>query len=142
MSITKIGVGLILLAKTTGRMLVLRELRGKPEIEKKAGMISFPLETAKQGERKENTAQRLIIEEIGIPLFASPVFFGGEFQIVSNAITLASYGVCNNEFVATPKDNDVEFFGWMFPKEMLNPNNFVRKEVCPIITSFLKLKLY
>lgn len=142
MSTIKIGVGLILLAKTTGRMLVLRELRSKPEIEKKAGMISFPLETVNLREKKEDAVQRLIAEEIGTPISVLPVFFGGEFRIISNVITLASYGICGEEFIATPMDSDVEFFGWTIPRELLCPNKFVRKEVYPVITSFLELKLY
>lgn len=137
----KTGVGLILLARTTGRMLVLRELRGKPEIEKKAGMISFPLETVNPREKKEDAVQRLIVEEIGIPISVLPVFFGGEFRIINNVITLASYGVCGKEFIATPIDDDVEFFGWTTPQELLCPDKFVRKEVFPVITSFLELKL-
>ena len=137
----KTGVGLILIAKETGRILVMKELRDKPEIEKKAGMVSFPLETMKNGEQKEETVQRLIEEEIGVSINCNVclTFFGDTFLIVKNAKTLAAFAYCEKEFVPNPEDDDIEFFGWLHPKELLHPQIFVRKEVRQIISLFLSL---
>jgi len=132
----KTGVGLILTARSTGRMLVLKELKSKPEIEKIAGMVSFPLETMKNGESKEAAISRLVDEEIGSAISEKPVFFGGTFSIVQNANTLAAYAFCDEEFTPKPADDDVEFYGWLHPDELIRPGLFVRKEVGPIMEAF------
>lgn len=135
----KTGVGLIIKSKKTGRILTLKELKDKPAIEKKSGMISFPLETMKSGERKEETAKRLMIEEIGMLIEGNIIFFGGDFFIVKNARTLAAFIYCEEEFIPRPTDTDVEFFGWMNLNELMNPKAFVRKEVRPVLDCFSKL---
>lgn len=137
----KTGVGLILIARDTRRILVLRELRNKPEIEKLAGMVSFPLETMEEGEDKGQVVRRLVDEEIGIKISEEPVFFGGDFFIVRNARTLAAYAFCDAEFVPRPSDGDVQFYGWLYPDELACSEIFIRKEVGPIIQSFLSLNL-
>jgi len=135
----KTGVGLILIAETTGRLLILRELKSKPEIEKEAGMISFPLETVKNGEAKETALQRLIFEEIGIDLQINPTFFGGIFSIVQNAQTVAAYAFCEKEFKPHPTDNDIEYFGWLLPQELMHHDVPIRKEVLPIIQHLVSM---
>lgn len=135
----KTGVGLIVMAKETGRILTLKELGDKLSVEKKSGMISFPLETMESGERKEETVKRLMIEEIGMLIEGNIIFFGGDFFIVKNARTLAAFIYCEEEFIPRPTDTDVEFFGWMNLSELMNPEAFVRKEVRPILDCFSKL---
>ena len=130
------GVALILIASSTGRLLVLKELKDKPIIKKKAGMISFPLETVAPGERKEIAVQRLIFEEIGVEVDADPIFFGGAFSIIEQTQTFAAYAVCDDEFVPTPRDEDVEFYGWLHPRELLCSGNPLRIEVAPIMKAF------
>lgn len=135
----KIGVGLILMARDTSRILVLKELKNKPLIQKEAGMISFPLETIKPNESKEAAVQRLVQEEIGVDLEINPTFFGGEMSIVTNAKTSAAYAFCDKEFTPSPNDPDVEFFGWLLPHKLLGHKLPKRLEVTPIIKQFLDL---
>ena len=134
-----VGVGLLLFAQDTGRMLVLKELKAKEHIKKKVGMLSFPLETVKSGESKANAINRLLHEEVGInqgPLLIHPIFFGGTMEILTAiAYTLPAYAVCATEFVAQPGDDDIEFYGWLEPGELLDL--FVRVEVGPTLEIFL-----
>jgi 8-oxo-dGTP pyrophosphatase MutT (NUDIX family) len=140
-----LGVGLILIAEETGRILVLKELKSKPIIQKQAGMLSFPLETVKKGEGKYDAVKRLLLEEVGVDISIislGPIFFGGTMEIFTQiAYTIQAYALCKQEFVVTPNDTDIEFYGWMNPKDLLKCQ-FIRAEVPPIINLFLSKKRF
>lgn len=134
--VEKVGVGVLLFAPS-GRILVMKELVSKPSIGKEAGMISFPLETMRPGESREDTVVRLLFEEIGrSDLRITPIFFGGEMHIVSNAVTLACFALLlEGEFEVFPQDNDVIFHEWMYPAD-LKKYVPIRKEVIPVLEAF------
>ena len=131
------GVGLIL-NDGQGRILVVRELRDKPLILKEAGMLSFPLETVKEGEDPGETVYRLLQEEIGIVNITPPTFFGGTYRIVPHAITLACTARIKGKITGAPSDGtDTEVVGWMTPEELLK--HPCRREVAPIMADYVTL---
>ncbi len=60
------GVGLIATYKDEGdiRVLMLTELKEKPELGKVSGMRSFPMETTEKGETPKDALHRLIAQEV------------------------------------------------------------------------------
>jgi 8-oxo-dGTP pyrophosphatase MutT (NUDIX family) len=133
------GVGLILF-EPKGKTLVLRELKSKPHYGKYAGMLSIPLETIEDGETKESALKRLMHEEIGEEIgkkIAVEVTFLNEFFIelsATHSVRLFIFtGIAGHEFVARPNDTDVEYYGWMSLRDImqLNPKS-LRQEIMPI----------
>lgn len=116
------AVGLMLF-NFNSELLLLRELEAKVHYCKKAGMLSFPIETIEKGETPNQALDRLIDEEIGMPIMAAP-FLYKKFKIKLNGSFTEKLhvfiGVCRSEFVAYPKDIDVEYYGWMLPRDFLN----------------------
>ncbi len=132
------GVGLLLI-EPNGKLLVLKELQNKPHIRKEAGMLSFPLETIKEGELFEDTLLRLVTEEIGIPIELKEVQKIGTFDFKHDTCEARVYmfiAHVNKAFVAKPTDTDIDFHGWMDPNELLNIKH-KRVEVQPILNSYL-----
>ena len=137
-----VGIGLILLSSENS-LLAIRELRSKPEIHKKAGMLSFPLETFKEKDGNlRATIGRLLEEELGIPIEEvelwgiAPQFF----TIIPGRRDIRVYygvgtylGDPTREF--RPKDDDVEVVGWMTPGGLLMERH-IRVEVAPILLDF------
>lgn len=141
-----IGVGFLLFAPINGafKLFVLRELRGKPELHKKAGMLSFPLETFKAKDIcPQNTIPRLIEEEMGVDLgdvvelgFSREIFHLIPDRV--DIVTFYGFGLYTGDPSHTffPTDDDIEFVGWMEPEKLLE--SFIRIEVNPILVHFLE----
>ncbi len=136
------GIGLILVAKNTGRVYTVRELEAKPIIHKEAGMISFPLETIKPPETCRETIRRLVEEEISgcshesiANLSISPEFV----MIVPGVHAHIAWGYCEKEFCAKPQDDDVAYHGWCTISELLSEKSFVRVETRPLLGIYLNV---
>lgn len=139
----------LLVFSCTGRMLVLRELKSKPEYGKWAGMLTFPIETIYDRESKMEALDRLAREEMGIDLTSLMAVTSLEervFEFLSGKRSRIFVYVAQSseEFIARPNDyEDVEFFGWKHPEELLSlgDNNetfgILRKEVIPILEQFV-----
>lgn len=86
MTISVRGVALIV-TNPAKRILVLQEFQDKPELGKRAGMFSVPMETIYAGENDRTAFQRLGCEELpGVlaPGFATEPI--GEYWITPNAL--------------------------------------------------------
>lgn len=139
-----IGIGFLLLTFIEGhwRILTIKELGSKPEINKESGMISFPIETLEERDKSEEGALlRLIKEETGITLkqiqfyemvpkrFSSVDYVGLEM--------IYAYGVFNGDYRQNfiPRDTDIVYAGWWTIEELLSfPKR--RIEVSPILQHF------
>ncbi len=141
MKIVVKAVGLLLF-DGLGRILLLEELVDKLHYSKSAGMVSFPIETIKTDESKEEALERLIFEEIGVTITPTPDFFGTLDVKVNEKYSglISTYvGTCNESFESVPNDTDVKHFGWMFPINVLRrPPKEKRVEVDQILTEYLK----
>lgn len=141
-----VGVGFLLFSffEKIPKLFVIRELKSKPEIHKRAGMLSFPLETfKKQDGNFKQTIIRLVREEIGIPLHQvkNIVMISKNFHLIpgrKDIMTVYGYGVFTGEKNAcfTPTDNDIEFVGWLTCEELLVCPS-IRVETAPILQDFL-----
>jgi len=134
------SVGLMLF-DSAGRLLLLRELESKLHYGKVAGMLSVPIETVEQGEVPSQTLRRLLIEEVGVPFSGRIDFFKRLYIKLNYAYTERIFvysGVCGSSFVAQPKDTDIEYFGWMLPRDIidLDPGQ-TRLEVDEILCVYL-----
>jgi 8-oxo-dGTP pyrophosphatase MutT (NUDIX family) len=139
------GVGLLLFrSKESNKFFTVKEKKTKEEILKRAGMISFPLETYKKEDGSfANTLIRLIKEEIGISrdCISNLEVIDQSFNLFPKRPDIYTfYGVAflkTNEVVPRPSDNnDVEFFGWKEAREL---KEFpVRAEVWPILEDYYK----
>ena len=135
------GVGLVLF-DLIGRILLLKELKSKIHYCKVAGMLSVPIETIEEGESNDQALRRLIVEEIGVPIEAKPTFFKELMIKLNGTFTERLYvytGMCEESFVARPTDTDIVYFGWMFPRQIMNlPLGQKRVEIEPILRSYLE----
>lgn len=132
----------LLIFSPTGRIFCLEELRDKPQYEKYAGMISFPIETIEDGESRESALERLLVEEVGIFLsFSDPDFLGEvgmEFRTGEKSRIFCYSVFSPEEFQGNPSDTDIRFSGWKSFEELLSlDEDFRRREV----TSVLQLAL-
>jgi hypothetical protein len=136
-----IGVGLLLFLK--GKLLVIRELRSKPQYSKYAGMLSFPLETFEKSDITfRKTLSRLAQEELGIingEIILRNIL-PDKFNLLPGKPDIATYyGVADfagsSEHIFVPQDDDIEVIGWMNPDELLQQKN-IRVEVRPILEHF------
>jgi len=141
-----IGIGFLLLSKNN--ILTVEELKSKPALHKKAGMISFPLETFDSEKDKNffDTINRLLEEELGVE--KEEVFIQGicpkAFNIIPNRNDIVThYGtglfLGNPNRVFIPKDTDIRVAGWITPEQLLKNAN-IRLEVHPILTHFQESK--
>jgi len=140
-----IGVGFLLFAPINGadKLFVLRELKSKPELHKRSGMLSFPLETFESRDGcPKATIYRLIEEEMGISQGKAQIlgFSTQSFCLIPgrpDVLTFYGFG----RFIGDPNqsfhpaDDDIEFVDWMKPEDLLG--QFVRVEVAPILGHFL-----
>jgi hypothetical protein len=140
-----IGVGFLLFS--ADKILIIRENKDKPEICKKAGMLTFPLETFKEDDKSFfGTIERIIEEEIGfstqkIKKIEITSFAGNLIPNRPDVVTVYGTGVFfgNKEERVFPKDPDVDFFGWMKIHEIMD-HEYKRVEVAPILKHFMKGK--
>lgn len=142
-----IGVGFLLFFIIDGvpKLFVLRELKSKPEIQKREGMLSFPLETyQKTDSNYTNTVIRLLREEIGISPEQVSIekIISKNFSLIpgrSDIITVYGYGFFHGDLAAYfyPSDNDIAFAGWYSCKDLLD-YPLIRVETAPILRHFLK----
>ncbi len=115
------GVGLILFAPDK-RILAIEELVDKPILEKKARMISFPMETMEKGETPEMTLGRLLYEEVfgdksfhGVNLTVPKIIRCNHFSFCKGRVRtmLITYTArTESKFIPEPLDKDVSFYGW------------------------------
>ncbi|MDP3965082.1 MAG: NUDIX hydrolase [bacterium] len=132
------GVGLLLFNQE-GKIMVVRELRDKPVILKRAGMLSFPLETWKPQIDRDfsDTLRRLMEEELGGEFPCEDLRLFGVWSVIPLTVTIvftARYcGRTDAKF--TSKDSDVEVVGWVSPPDLLQ--NSVRREVAPVMDELL-----
>jgi hypothetical protein len=142
-----IGVGFLLFS-SSGKILTIKELEGKPEIKKEPGMISFPLETLEREDGgPSGTIKRLLWEELGIHFNQVMLWgiFPKEFHLFPERQDIKIiYGVGKflgkPGYIFFPKDNDVAINGWLSPQELLRKEK-KRIEVEPIIKHFLTTHL-
>ncbi|HUD08678.1 MAG TPA: hypothetical protein VMQ48_01150 [Candidatus Saccharimonadales bacterium] len=142
-----IGVGFLLFSIVDGipKLFVLRELKSKPEIYKKEGMLSFPLETYQEIDGNyTNTIIRLLKEEIGISLEQASIgkIISKKFSLIpgrSDIVTVYGYGFFHGNPAAylCPSDDDITFAGWYTCEDLLN-YPLIRVETAPILRHFLK----
>lgn len=134
------SVGLILF-DWAGRLLLLRELESKLHYGKVAGMLSVPIKTVEQGEVSSQTLRRLLIDEIGVPVHGRIDFFNRLYIKLNDAYTesiFVYFGVCKSSFVAQPRDANIEHFGWMLPRDIIDLNHGqTRLEVDKILCVYL-----
>jgi len=133
------SVGLVLF-DPEGRILMLKELESKPHYGKVAGMLSVPIETIEEGEMVDQTLRRLVIEEIGEPIYSLLSYSKRLMITLNDNFTERMFvyvGLCHKSFVAHPNDTDVEYFGWMPPKAIMDlaPGQ-LRLEMEPILCSY------
>ncbi len=119
------GVGLILLCQRGQDILTIKELTSKPGIHKKAGMISFPLETVNEGEDVRAALQRLLVEEIGIRenQITAPDVCGIFTHVFDTCIvhyTMYMAQCKNGNIVHQPEDDDIVIHGWMRPSDLMD----------------------
>ena len=140
-----IGVGLLLFLG--GRLLIVKELKDKPQYHKRKGMLSFPLETFEQEKDVDirGTINRLLQEELGIidateidlwgiaPMTFRPIPGREDVEIYYGVGTFRG----NNNRTFRPQDTDVEIMGWQTPQQLLN-EKLKRVEVDPILRDFAK----
>ncbi len=118
----KWGIALIVRARSSGRILGIQELEAKPEIFKKAGMYSIPLETGEKGETLVEAALRTSLEEVGLPEGRI-----GEISVRPEPIIGFRHGIpiylawteVDREYVGRPKCAKVKYAGWFTVAEML-----------------------
>jgi predicted NUDIX family NTP pyrophosphohydrolase len=130
------GVGLIVIAGNTGKILTVKELEDKPVIKKRAGMRSFPEETVRRNESIADAMQRLMIEEIGVTINRDINYFIQDKVVVSDLPqVLMSVGFIQvpMEFDVIPVDIDIIFGGWHTVEEMLSGKILTRIETGPIL---------
>lgn len=133
----------LLIISPLGRIFCLEELRDKSQYEKRAGMISFPIETMEDGEGRERALERLLVEEVGTsPCLSDPVFFGEvdmEF-VTGRESRIFCYAVFSpKEFVGNPIDTDIRFYGWVCFADFFEMEGAGRrKEVIPVLNQFLE----
>jgi hypothetical protein len=147
-----VGVGLILYrVDDQGRMRirVVRETRAKPLIRKKAGMLSFPLETQETQDEGSIiwTMRRCAGEELGISLDQMVECFpvATEFRLfpeIEQFDIVTRYGIAR--YIGTLLDagfsspsGDTEAAGWMTVPELL-ARPLIRVETRPIYDHFLR----
>ena len=128
----------LVIVSPQGRMFTLRELREKPDYEKKAGMLSFPLETKEEGESDGEALRRLLLEEVGVEISLSEKAFLGsvEMDFLSGKKSRLFCYLClsTKEFPGDPRDNDVSYHGWLTPNDFLRLDvELRRKEVLPVL---------
>lgn len=119
------------------RIFCLEELRDKPQYEKYAGMVSFPIETIEDGEGRESALERLLVEEVGSSLsFSDPDFLGEvsmEFRTGEKSRIFCYAVFSREEFQGNPSDTDIRFFGWKSFEELLSlGEDSRRREVLPV----------
>jgi hypothetical protein len=141
-----VGIGLVLF-NHRGEIFTVREMNSKPQYSKKAGMISFPLETQEDFDDGDfGTVKRLIEEEMDIRFLAFIDSFIEEktnFRIIPNRsdiITRYQFAFLNkkapqNDIII--KDKEISFVGWLTPVKLFF-SNLVRVEVCPILEHLFK----
>ncbi len=140
-----VGVGLLLFWSGNGspKMFTIKELKGKPELCKEKGMISFPLETYKEEDGSHHgTINRLLEEEVGISPKQVRVYsiISEGFNLIpgrKDIQTYYGYGVFlgdpDQSFIS--QDNDVVFAGW---KPLITLSSYpLRVEVVPVLKHFL-----
>lgn len=145
------SVGLLLFAPDK-KMLIIKELTDKVQYEKVAGMLSVPIETVEPGENTLQALRRLVVEEVGFnsdshemtTLDDIKLSFQTTLRIVLNSsyteIMTVYVGRCQNSFVASPGDDDIEYYGWMTADELLTlPKGQLRVEMHSIIRECLRL---
>ena len=137
------GVGLIVLAKDTGKILTVKELEDKPSVKKVAGMRSFPEETVKYHEEIVEAMHRLMIEEIGIVIHEKIVYFIEDEVVVPllpNIRMSVGFTEVPTEFEANPADRDIVFGGWFDINDLIEGDILVRVETRPILERYKKYK--
>lgn len=144
-TIFKVGFLLLDDTKSLEKLLVIRELHEKPDINKEMGMLSIPLITMEPEDLSFDTAiWRLLRKEVGIT-DPRQVEILGVFREIFTPIRgrpdckiLYGYGLLMDRSLRQfdPEDPGVEFAGWMTPLELLKRREKIRAEVIPIITHF------
>jgi hypothetical protein len=136
------AVALLLFARGTFKLLVLEELKGKPEIAKIVGMFSFPLETMEFGETPYETLGRLLEEEIGriqgieiLGHFAVLEFPPVPKKEILGYTVYCYLGTTAKPFEAHPGDTDILYKGWMTPSQLIRQPS-IRREVRPILRAY------
>lgn len=148
---TKTGFGLLLffIIHKEPHLATVMELTSNPKISKRAGSISFPLETVdrKLDQCPEDTINRLLIEELGLdPTVVAYEVAQDCFTLIPenrNIITRYAYGFVKTREIPhiAPQDTDIMFFRWMTMKELLDTSH-TRIETRPILHHFVNSGLY
>ncbi|MBP9801827.1 MAG: hypothetical protein KBC83_04150 [Candidatus Moranbacteria bacterium] len=145
------GVGLILCTQSPQgiQIMVIREIKEKPLIGKRAGMLSFPLETQEAADEGSviQTMQRCGREELGIdePADVADYFpVATEFRLFPEARgydIVTRYGIA--WYVGPPDrsfssaSSEIEVMGWMTIPALL-ASDLIRVETRPVCEDFLR----
>ena len=142
-----IGVCLLLFSDD-GRIITIQELESKLEFHKKAGMVSFPIETFEEWRDASllHTIYRLLREELGIS--HNEVSIEGiapeHFNFIPERDDIIWYygfgiflGNPNRKFI--PEDTDIRVVGWKTLDQLMAEKS-KRIEVDPIINHYRKQK--
>ena len=114
-----VGVALCVRCTPNETILFIEELKGKPDLSKKVGSLSVPMETIEDYETVPNAVLRLIKEEVGpdfldklkgFQLFEDPIR-GAYASGVLFTLYVAWVDV-EDEFTARPTDHDIAHHGW------------------------------
>jgi hypothetical protein len=136
---TLVAVALILVSPHN-RILTIRELRAKPEFNKRIGMLSPPLETVQGDESANQTVERLIDEEIAgrEHIIAHPTFFREMMIDLGPGAThvgrVSVYVGHARRCFESRSTDEVQYYGWLTRHQLLAvPNGMRRVEVRPIL---------
>ena len=150
-NIPKTGFGLLLFAiiGKQPHLATVMELTSNPRISKRAGSISFPLETVdkKLDHCPQDTVDRLLIEELGLsPKQVVYEIVEENFMLIpddKNIVTRYAYGFVRGKDLPciSPQDTDIIFYRWMPMDELFNTSH-TRIETKPILQHFNDSGLY
>lgn len=137
-----IGIGLVLYTNDN-KICILRELKGKDWLGKKAGDYSIPMETAAKNESIRAVIVRLLREELGLEedqIDWNTLAPLKRTNVGKHAVLFTFQALCPMELNISPEDNDVIFAGWLKPKESLHRN--MRDGSKPSIQAFIAPEYY
>ena len=135
------GVALVVVSPE-GKILILKELQEKPELDKKSGMFSIPMETCEIGEHNEEAIIRLVMEELpGLFVSVDSLAHIGSYQIVPEVwVQLFSMKVANTKLPnLDPANKEVSDHQWCNPREALKL--WLRRGAKEMISDFINKKL-
>ena len=139
------GVVVVVYCTTTKRFYILRELKDKPVVYKKAGMLAFVSETSMPHDKDVlATSHRAVDEEVGSGIINDDDIFVREKPVEGlphSVPVYAAWVTVDEEFCETNSDDDVEYHGWLSEDDLRLQARLVdsvRVETLPVLEVFLR----